>query len=338
MKKIDVAIVGASGFTGLELIKIIINHPNFRLKYVANSEGGMSLSELYPALKSVVDIDIKKGDAKEIAKCANLAFLALPHKSAMGFTKELLDLGVKVVDLSADYRLELETYERYYCTHQDKEHLSRAVYGLPEFFRDDIKRAKLVANPGCYPTATLLGLLPFCKYIDESYPIFIDAKSGVSGAGKKCSDKTHFVFIDENVSAYNPLSHRHEPEIKEKMKIISKGVEYDINFVPHLLPLIRGEMCDIYCKLKEDIDPLEYLKEFYKDEKFIRVFDKPVTIKGVGGTNFCDIFAKKSNSNLYICSTIDNILKGSSSAAVVNANIMSGFEEDLGIPTIAYVP
>ncbi len=338
MKKMNVAVIGASGFTGLELIKIVIKHPRFDLKYIANSEGGMKLSELHPALTNVFDIDIKKADAKEVAKQADLAFLALPHKTAMGFAKELLEFGVKVVDLSADYRLELETYEKYYCTHQDKEHLKEAVYGLPEFFKDDIKKANLVANPGCYPTATLLGILPFCKYIDEKYPIFIDAKSGVSGAGKKCSDKTHFVSIDENLFAYNPLKHRHEPEIKEKMKIISKGREFDINFVPHLLPLIRGEMCDIYCRLKEDINPLEYLKEFYKDEKFIRIFDKPVQMKAVAGTNFCDIYVKKSNSNLYICSTIDNILKGSSSAAVVNANIMCGFEEDMGIPTIAYVP
>lgn len=338
MNKISVAVVGASGFTGLELIKILINHPGFELKYVANSEGGMSLSELHPALTGICDINIEKADAKEIAKCADLAFLALPHKTAMGFAKELLELGVKVVDLSADYRLELDTYEKYYCPHQDKEHLCEAVYGLPEFFKEDIKKANLVANPGCYPTASLLGILPFCKYIDENYPLFIDAKSGVSGAGKKCTDKTHFVSIDENVFAYNPLSHRHEPEIKEKMKIVSKGTDYDVNFVPHLLPLVRGEMCDIYCKLKEDIDPLEYLKEFYKDKKFIRIFDKPVEMKSVAGTNFCDIFVKKSGSNLYICSTIDNILKGSSSGAVVNANIMSGYAEDMGIPVIAYVP
>ena len=338
MQKINVAVVGASGFTGLELIKILINHPGFELVYVANSEGEMSLSELHPALTGVFDIKIEKANAKEIAKCANLVFLALPHKTAMGFAKELLELGVKVVDLSADYRLELETYEKYYCNHQDKEHLYEAVYGLPEFFRGNIKKANLVANPGCYPTASLLGILPFCKHINDNYPIFIDAKSGVSGAGKKCSDKTHFVSIDENVFAYNPLMHRHEPEIKEKMKIVSKGVEFDVNFVPHLLPLIRGEMCDIYCRLKEDIDPLEYLKKFYKDEKFIRIFDKPVAMKAVAGTNFCDIFAQRSGSNLYICSAIDNILKGSSSAAVVNANIMSGFEEDMGIPTIAYVP
>jgi N-acetyl-gamma-glutamyl-phosphate reductase len=132
--------------------------------------------------------------------------------------------------------------------------------------------------------------------------------------------------------------HRHEPEIKEKMKIISGGVDFDVNFVPHLLPLVRGEMCDIYTVLKEDVDPVSYLKEFYKNEKFIRVFDEPVQMKSAAGTNFCDIFVKKSGHKLYICSVIDNILKGSSSGAVVNANIMSRYDEDMGIPTVAYVP
>ncbi len=333
----NVAVIGASGFTGLELIKILIAHPKFDLTYIANSEGGTILEKLHPSLKGVFDIDISKADAKEVAKKAKLAFLALPHKTAMGFAKELLSLGVKVVDLSADYRLELDTYERYYCKHEDKENLKNAVYGMPEFFREKIKDANLVANPGCYPTASLLGILPFCKYIDENYPIFIDAKSGVSGAGKKCSDKTHFVSINENIFAYNPLSHRHEPEIKEKMKIFS-GSDFDINFIPHLLPTTRGEMCDSYMLLKEEIDPLSYLKEFYKNEKFIRIYDFPVDIKSVSGTNFCDIFAKRVGKKLYINSAIDNILKGSSSAAVVNANIIFGFQEDLGIPTIAYVP
>ncbi len=337
MKNINVAVIGAGGFTGLELIKILIAHPKFNLTYVANSEGGTTLNKLHPSLKGVFDIEISKADATITAKKAKLVFLALPHKAAMGFTKELLSLGIKVVDLSADYRLQLDTYEKYYCSHKDRKHLDGAIYGLPEFFRDKIKNTNLVANPGCYPTATLLSILPFCKYIDERYPIFVDAKSGVSGAGKKCSDKTHFVSIDENIFAYNPLSHRHEPEIKEKMKIVS-GIDFDINFVPHLLPLIRGEMCDSYMLLKEDTDPLSYLKEFYKNEKFIRIFDTPVDIKSVSGTNFCDIFAKRIGKKLYVNCAIDNILKGSSSAAVVNANIMSGFKEDLGIPIIAYMP
>ncbi len=333
----DVAIVGASGFTGLELIKILLLHPKFNITYVATSEGGTTLNNLHPSLKSIFECDVNKADAKEIAKAAKIAFLALPHKASMGFAKELLSLGVKVVDLSADYRLKLETYEKYYCPHEDKEHLNEAVYGLPEIYKEEIKKSSLVANPGCYPTAALLGLLPFAKYIDESFPIFIDAKSGVSGAGKKCTSNTHFVSINENSFAYNPLMHRHQPEIAEKLKLFSSK-SFDINFVPHLLPLTRGEMIDSYMLLKENIDPLKILKEFYKDEKFIRIFDKPVDIKSPSGTNFCDIFAKCVDKKLYINSAIDNILRGASSQAVVNANLMCGFEENLGIPNIAYVP
>ena len=337
-KKIPVAVIGASGYTGLELLKLLVTHPVFEIVYVGNSEGGVRVEELHPSLKSVLTQDVLKSDAKEIAKVAELAFLALPHKTAMGFASELLEYSVKVVDLSADYRLELDTYEKHYCQHIDKKNLPNAVYGLPEFYRKKIKNSSLVANPGCYPTAALLSLLPFCGLIDENYPIFIDAKSGVSGAGKKCTDKTHFVSIDENIFAYNPLMHRHQPEIEEKMRVES-GKEFDINFVPHLLPIIRGEMVDSYMLLKDlHVEPLAILKEFYKDERFIRIYDKPVDMKSPSGTNFCDIFAKVEGRKLYLNAAIDNILRGSSSQAVVNANIMYGLEETLGIPTISYVP
>ncbi len=336
-KKIPVAVIGASGFTGLELLKLLINHPIFEIVYVGNSEGDVKSDELHPSLKSVFKKGVKKSDAKEIAKVARLAFLALPHKSSMALAKKLLNYGVKVVDLSADYRLKLEAYEKHYCEHEDKENLKEAVYGLPEFFRDKIRGSNLVANPGCYPTATLLAILPFVKYIDEKYPIFIDAKSGVSGAGKKCRKNTHFVTINENIFAYNPLSHRHEPEIKEKLQILS-GVDFDVSFVPHLIPITRGELVDSYMVLKEDIEPLEYLKEFYKDEKFIRIFENPVDVKSPSGTNFCDIFAKRDGKKLYISSAIDNILRGSSSQALANANLMFSLDESLGMPFIAYVP
>lgn len=178
----NVAIIGASGYTGLELIKILINHPRFNITYIANSTGEENVQELHPCLKDVVNIEVSKADAKEVKEVADLAFLALPHKTSMYFAKELLELGVKVVDLSADYRLELETYEEHYCPHEDKEHIKDSVYGLPEFYKDDLKDAKLVANPGCYPTASLLALLPFVDFIQEGTPVFIDAKSGVSGA------------------------------------------------------------------------------------------------------------------------------------------------------------
>ncbi len=336
--KIPVAIVGASGYTGLELLKLLITHPKFEIVYVGNSEGGVKVEDLHPSLKNVFSGNILKSDAKEIAKVSKLAFLALPHKTSMEFASQLLELGVKVVDFSADYRLELDTYEKYYCPHADKKNIPNAIYGLPEFYREKIKNTNLVANPGCYPTAALLSLLPFCKYIDEKYPIFIDAKSGVSGAGKKCTQKTHFVSIDENIFAYSPMMHRHEPEIKEKMKIFS-GVSFDVNFVPHLLPIIRGEMVDSYMLLKEEgINPLNILRDFYKNEQFVRIFDHPVDMKSSSGTNFCDIFAKMVGKKLYLNAAIDNILRGSSSQAVANANIMFGFDENLGIPMIAYVP
>jgi N-acetyl-gamma-glutamyl-phosphate reductase len=207
MKKINVAIVGASGYTGLELIKLLQNHPYFVLNYIGTSEGGVKISDLHPSLLHVVDIDVKKSDPKEIAKACELAFLALPHKTAMEFAKELLNLGVKVVDLSADYRLSLENYEKHYGAHLDKEHLKSAVYGLPEINREKIKKASLVANPGCYPTASILALLPFKSFIKENTPIFIDAKSGVSGRGKKISDSEHFVHVNENFLSYNALKH-----------------------------------------------------------------------------------------------------------------------------------
>jgi len=334
-----VAIIGASGYTGLELVKILHAHPKFEITYVGTSQGEEKLSELHPSLQGVFEFDVLKSDSKEIAKVADLAFLALPHKTAMGFAKELLALHVKVVDLSADYRLELDTYEEFYCPHEDKENLPNAVYGLPEMYREEIKKTSLVANPGCYPTATLLGLLPFANFIDETSPIFIDAKSGLSGAGKKANAMTQFVNINENMFAYNPFKHRHSPEIQEKLKLLTCK-DFEVNFVPHLIPITRGELVSIYLKLNSNsnIDVKSHLREFYKNEEFVRVRENPVDLKSTAGTNFCDIFVAQNGTSLFISSSIDNLLKGSSSGAVVNANIMCGYEENLGIPIFAYVP
>ena len=335
--KVSVAIVGASGYTGLELVKLILNHPNFDIKYLANTTGNTTINQLHPSLNSVCELEVKKANASDIASTCELAFLALPHQHSMGFAKELLALGVKVVDLSADYRLELDTYEKHYCQHIDKDNLSNAVYGLPEFYKEDIKTASLVANPGCYPTASLLALMPFVQYIDENSSIFIDAKSGLSGAGKKLSDTSTFVNISENMFAYNPLKHRHTPEIIEKTKLIGKK-DLKINFVPHLIPLTRGMLTSVYCTVNKDIDALEVLREFYKDQSHIRVLNKPATIKDTSGTNYCDIFVAQDGNDLFINSSIDNLLRGASSQAVVNANIMYGYEDDLGINKLAFVP
>ena len=335
--KINVAIVGASGFTGLELVKILVNHPTFTITYVANSEGNTKLTTLHPSLEKVIEADVQKADAKEISKVADLAFLALPHKASMGFAKELMSLNVKVVDLSADYRLELDTYEEHYCPHIDKENHPHAVYGMPEFYKNDIKNANLIANPGCYPTSALLALMPFVPYLKEQQSVFVDAKSGVSGAGKKLSETTHFVTVNDNMFAYAPLKHRHMPEIEEKIRLVG-GKELKINFVPHLVPVTRGMLTSVYVTVDKEIDAKAVLKEYYQDATFVRIVDTPASMKNTAGTNFCDIFVEQNGNDLFINSSIDNLLKGASSAAVVNANLMCGLDEDSGIPKIAYVP
>ena len=331
---INVGIVGATGYTGLELVKILMNHSLFNLVYIANSEGNTSINKLHPSLNGVYEKEVKKADVKDIANSCDLVFLALPHKTAMEFVKSLIDLEVKVVDLSADYRLSQSVYEEYYVKHTDPKNLEHAVYGLPEMFRKEIQSAKLVANPGCFPTSAVLGLLPFMSKHVKNSPIIIDAKTGVSGAGKKLNESTHFVNINDNLFAYNPLTHRHAPEIAEKLKVDSEV----INFVPHLVPVTRGMISSIYIQVQDDFNEVDVLKDFYKDEKYIRVLDKPADMKSVAGTNFCDIYVQRKNNLLFISSSIDNLMRGASSQAVVNANLMMGIDENTGIQNIAYVP
>ena len=201
-------------------------------------------------------------------------------------------------------------------------------------YREDIKNATLVANPGCYPTSAILGLLPFIEHRIQNTPIIIDAKTGVSGAGKKLSDVTHFVNVNDNMFAYNPFIHRHAPEIAQKLKIDFS----ELNFVPHLIPVTRGMISSIYIQVDEKIDAQAILKEFYKDEHFVRICKNPVDMKNTAGTNFCDIYIKQKGNLLFISSSIDNLLRGSSSQALANANLMMGLDEAEGIPEIAYVP
>lgn len=333
---INVAIIGVSGYTGLEFVKILHAHPKFNINYIGASQDGL-IDLIHPSLKKVFCKDVKQTNAKEVAKHASLAFLALPHKTAMNFAKQLLELGIKVVDLSADYRLNLQNYESFYCPHEDKDNLKYAVYGLSDYFKEDIKKANLVANPGCYPTASLLALLPFSKILDKNSEIFIDAKSGVSGAGKNLSYNTHFVNIHENIFTYNPLVHRHEIEIKEKVSFFANH-DFEVIFVPHLIPVTRGMLVSIYIKLSQEIDAFEILQNAYKNNKFIRLRHEPVCIKNTVGTHFCDIFVKQRKKVVFLSSSIDNLLRGASSSAVVNANLMSGYDEFLGIPNIAYAP
>jgi N-acetyl-gamma-glutamyl-phosphate reductase len=334
---VKVAVIGASGYTGLELLKILAVHPRFEIVYVGTSEGGEAVTALHPALQNVISGKAEKSSASEVAKVAELAFLALPHQASMGFAKELLALGVKVVDLSADYRLTQAVYEQHYCPHEDAANLGQAVYGLPELYRQELKTTALVANPGCYPTATLLALVPFLPYLVPETPVMVDAKSGISGAGKKPNPVTQFVNLNDNMMAYNPLSHRHEPEIKEQL-LKRSGRDVSVFFVPQLIPVTRGMLVNVYAQLSSSIAPLEVLEAFYANEPFVRIRKEPVTLKATAGTHFCDIFAKEKEGVLFLSASIDNLLRGASSQAVVNANIMCGFEEYMGIPTLSYVP
>ena len=334
---VKVGVVGASGYTGLELVKMLVSHEGFELTYLATTQGDTMIEQLHPSLANVISLPVEKADAASVSARCELVFLALPHKASMGFAKALLDKGVKVVDLSADYRLDLDTYEAHYCAHEDKAHLDDSVYALIEYYREELKGTKLAAGPGCYPTATLLGILPFIPYIDTNAPLFVDAKSGVSGAGKTLSETAHFVTINDNIFAYNPLKHRHAPEIAEKIEKVH-GVKMHVNFVPHLIPATRGELVSVYATLKEEIDPLEVLKKHYANDPFIRIRETPVDIKSTAGTHFCDIFAAKNGNALFVSSAIDNLLRGASSQALVAANLMCGYDEGMGIPTIAYMP
>jgi N-acetyl-gamma-glutamyl-phosphate reductase len=333
-EKIAVGIVGATGYTGLELVKILVKHPQFDLVYIANSEGGVTINELHPSLSGVCEDEVHCADIDTMAAACDLIFLALPHKTAMAYVQPLMAKGIKVVDLSADYRLPQDIYEEFYCPHKDPQNLSHVVYGLPELFRDELKSAKLIANPGCFPTSAILGLLPFMQKRLANTPVIVDAKTGVSGAGKKLSETTHFVNVNDNLFAYNPLMHRHAPEIANKL-----GIDFDeVNFVPHLVPVTRGMISSIYIQVEEGVDAQKLLYEYYKNEPFIRISKNPVDMKNVAGTNFCDIYVKQKGSLLFIASAIDNLMRGASSQAVVNANLMMGLDEKMGIPDIAYVP
>lgn len=335
MKQIPVGIIGVGGYTGLELIKLLLNHPLFTIAYLGASDEQEDIQDLHPSLLNVFSAKVSKSDILEIASKCELVFLALPHQNAMEYAREFLKCGVKVIDLSADYRLSLENYETNYCKHLDPENLTHAVYGLPEWNAEQITSSSLVANPGCYPTATLLGILPFIPYLEEG-SIFVDAKSGVSGAGKKPSATTHYSKINENLFSYSPLQHRHQIEIQEKITFFAHR-DFQVNFVPHLCPLTRGMLVSVYAKLKSPIDVLEALA-IYKTSPFIRIRNTPSEIKNVSGTHFCDIFAKTLGKDLFVSISIDNLLRGASSQAVFNANLMFHFPQEMGIPKIAYVP
>lgn len=337
MKAINVGIIGVSGYTGLELVKMLINHPIFTLTYCANTEGETTIGALHPSLVGVCDLSVDKVDLERAAVSCELIFLALPHKTAMQTAKGLLERGIKVVDLSADYRLSQENYEAFYCEHEDIENLSHAVYSIPELHGNIAQSAKLIANPGCHVTASLMALAPFLDHIDLSQPIFIDSKTGVSGAGKSPSSSVHYVNVNDNINCYNIIKHRHATEIEQHASALCSD-EVKVTFVPSLVPMTRGMLACVYATLKTECDPRALMETFYQNKPFVRVRNAPPHTKMTSGTNFADVFATRHGNALVAMCAIDNLMRGASSQALVNANLMMGLDETLGIPKIAYVP
>ena len=337
MKPINVGIIGVSGYTGLELVKMLLLHPIFQLSYCANTEGATTLSEIHPSLMGVCDMEIEKVDLERASSSCELIFLALPHKTAMNTAQGLLERGIKVVDLSADYRLNQENYEAFYCEHEDLDNLSHAVYSIPELHPKAAENAKLIANPGCHVTATLLALAPFLEHIDHTHPIFVDSKTGVSGAGKSPTSGVHYVSVNDNINCYNIINHRHAVEIEQHASALCDA-NVRVTFVPSLVPMTRGMLACVYATLKDNCDPLELMQNFYANKPFIRVRNAPPHTKMTSGTNFADVYAQRHGNALVMMCAIDNLMRGASSQAVVNANIMMGLDESLGIPKIAYVP
>lgn len=341
-----VAIVGPTGYAGLCLIELLAKHPAAVVTYLASAREKLpDITEIYPQLRDRLAADVavcKPIDPQRIAQEADVVFLALPHKVAMEHVGPLLDVGLKVIDLSADYRIsDVALYEQTYSTpHCDVENLEHAVYGLPELNREKIAGAHLVANPGCYPTAGALGIGPLlAKGLVESTDIMISAASGVTGAGRTPKLATHFPEQNENYSAYGSIGgHRHQPEIEQTLAIMG-GQPSSVLFVPHLLPINKGILETIYLQpTADDItqeELFEAMHEAYTDEPFVRVREDLPQIKYVVNTNFCDItvrmIQRDSYTRIVVISAIDNIIKGASGQAVENMNIMFGHDETDGL-------
>jgi N-acetyl-gamma-glutamyl-phosphate reductase len=328
--RVPVSVFGAAGFTGALTARLLHGHPSFELQAVtARSDVGARLDELYPHHRvplTLEELDLDRHGNVEAA------IVAYPHGAAAPLVAELRSRGVRIVDLSADFRLRDATvYEHWYDEHQAPELLEEAVYGLPECYRDQIRDADLVANPGCYPTATLLALAPLARtgLIED---VVIDAKSGVSGAGRAATDKTHFVTVDENVSAYGVPRHRHTPEIEQELQQL--GAEVRVTFTPHLLPLDQGELVSCYVRLAGDGLDLEQLYgDAYAGEPFVELASAPPGVRDVRDTNICrlSVHRDERTGRVIVFGAIDNLWKGAASQAVQNLNLMFGRPEAEGI-------
>ncbi|MCX8083462.1 MAG: N-acetyl-gamma-glutamyl-phosphate reductase [Calditerrivibrio sp.] len=331
----NVSIIGATGYTGFELVKILLKHPKLKIKHLtSDSSANKNISEIYPYLKGLCDMTLINNDFEKITKETDVVFLCLPHGASMDAANFFAKNGKIVIDLSADFRIsDPNTYKKAYNeNHKYPELLDKFVYGIPEIFEDSIKKSTLIANPGCYPTSIIIPLYPLIKNNLLEFDILIaDSKSGVSGAGKTPSEKTHFCEVNEDFKPYSIFNHRHNPEIDH---ILSKtGSPVHVIFTPHLLPINRGILSTIYTKSNYKLSSIiECLKDFYNNKTFVRIYEKDIpSIKNIVNTNFIDIGVYKDGEQVIIISTIDNLIKGASGQAVQNLNLLVGFKETDGL-------
>jgi N-acetyl-gamma-glutamyl-phosphate reductase len=347
VQMIKAGIYGASGYTGQELLRLLISHPEVEVVALTSRKyKGIAVSDVYPLFRSLTDLTYIDASPENVARLCDVVFLAVPHGEAMAAAPAFLEAGTKVVDLSADFRLrDRATYEKWYIRHSAPDLLEKAVYGLPELYRDDIKKADLVANPGCYPTSVILGLAPLLKggYVDIS-SIIVDSKSGTSGAGRDLQVGSLFCEVNEGFKAYKVGVHRHAPEMEQELSVLSKE-EVKILFTPHLLPLNRGILSTIYADMKGTCDAAQMVavyEEFYGGEKFVRVCKAGSlpNISSVRGSNYCDIgiTIDERTGRIVIISAIDNLMKGAAGQAVQNMNLMYGFPEDAGLELVSIFP
>jgi N-acetyl-gamma-glutamyl-phosphate reductase len=349
---VKVAVIGASGYTGGELLRLLCLHPRIKLTAAFSGQSaGQAIDTVFPNLKGRLSLTLEPLDLNRLSDRADLFFLALPHTTAMPVAARLLQKKKRVIDLSADFRLkDPKIYARWYKTpHLYPGLLAQTCYGLPERYRNAIKSARLVANPGCYPTGALLGLLPlYQKPRVDSGQIIIDAKSGISGAGRSPGQPYHFPEAHEAVSAYSIDRHRHRPEIEQELSILVKK-KVAVTFTPHLVPINRGILSTIYITLTQAIETEEVLKryqDFYKGEPFVRVLSSgelPNT-RNVQGSNDCHIglvvggHADQGTATLVVVTAIDNLVKGAAGQAIQNMNLMMGYEESLGLTAPGLFP
>jgi N-acetyl-gamma-glutamyl-phosphate reductase len=345
--KTRVGIIGATGYTGVELLRLLFHHPEVEVTALTSQKyAGVPIDQVFPSLMKHIPLKCEELSAERISQKVDFVFTAVPHKTAMETVPLFYRLGKKVVDLSADFRLKNPAvYERWYQKHTATDLLAESVYGLPELHRDRIRSAKIVGNPGCYPTGALIGLIPLVKkgFISlES--IVVDAKSGVSGAGRDVVLESLFCEVNEGVKAYKIFAHRHTPEIEQELsQMVEKEIK--VTFVPHLIPMDRGILSTLYVRLIKKLKTEELLnafQDYYRREPFIRIYPKgklPNT-KDVGGSNFCDIGAVVSepDDRAVVVTAIDNLVKGASGEAVQNMNIMLGYPETMGLEVLPLSP